>query len=235
MTGDLSLLAIDFSLFQMMAVPLCSESFTNANNNGQVVAYNQQAYDYNNYQQQAAAANDDAGAAANGNGNKQYAYDEYVCPEDGGYSYSVQYKLPDAGKEQASWLVTGFTGSGVLQVYAQQDESRMIGQCYLTLQTFVTVNEDHGIFQVPTAATALGVALGLLVATLLMCAYCYCCPSKKTIKYIDGDDATSHFRRLEEDTIPVTYVGGGSKSTGGGTHRTSRSGVTGQISALSGR
>lgn len=228
MTGDLSLLAIDFSLFQMMAVPLCSDSFTNHNNNAQVVSYNQQAYDYNNYQyqQQAAAVNDD-----------QYAYDSYVCPDDGGYDYTVDYKLPDAGKEQASWLVTGFTGSGVLQMYAQQDESMMIGQCYLTLQTYVTVNEEHGLFQTPTAATALGVALGIVVATLLMCAYCYCCSSKKKPKYIEGDDATSHFRRLEED-VPVTYVvGGGGKSTGGGTHRTSqshRSGVTGQVSLMSG-
>jgi hypothetical protein len=234
MTGDLSLLAIDFSLFQMMAIPLCSDSLTNHNdNNAQAVAYNQQAYDYNSYQyqQQAAAVNDDGGDY------KQHVYDDYECPDDGGYDYSVNYKLPDAGKEHASWLVTGFTGSGVLQMYAQQDESMMIGQCYLTLQTYVTVNEAHGLFQTPTAATAIGVAIGLIVATLLMCAYCFCCASKKKPKYIEGDDATSHFRRLEED-VPVTYVVGGGKSTGGGTYRTSqthRSGVTGQVSVLSGQ
>ena len=63
---------------------------------------------------------------------------EGECPGDGAHSFSISYKLPNAGDERASWLASGWRGTGVVRMYAEPSEDMMIGECTLSLRTHVT-------------------------------------------------------------------------------------------------
>jgi hypothetical protein len=170
-TGDISLMAMDFSLFEMMPIPLCDASLT----------------------------------AGSSNANQ--------CPGDGSYDYSVVYNLPKSGADSASWLASGWSGTGYLEIYAAQDQVDMlIGKCTIGLKTSVTHSSaTQGLFQTPSAATTTGIVLGALAAAALVCVYCYCCCKKrqKTKKDLldKGDDVTSSFRRMDDD-IPKSVASG---------------------------
>ena len=97
------------------------------------------------------------------------------CPGDGTYGFNVYYRLPSAGGESTSWLASGWAGKGVISVYAEMDESMLIGQCTFEMKTFVTPDEQRGVFQTPSAAASVGITLGATAALILICVWWRCC------------------------------------------------------------
>lgn len=208
LSAELSLFSIDFDLVNMQQVPLCYDP--NANNQeGQDQAEGADYYD-------AAEAGDQADyndAAqgdyndANGGRMLQDGYEDFDyenCPGDGSYSFSVEYVLPSAGRESASWLASGWTGEGLIEMFAQRNENMKIGSCVLKLNTFVSPDDSDSLINPPSAAATAGIILAVLAAVFLMCFYCYCCRSSKTkakrnSSSVGGDDAISTFRRMEDD------------------------------------
>lgn len=140
-----------------------------------------------------------------------YVYEEegnqYQCPGDGAYDFSMTYSLPSSGSETMSWLASGWKGTAVISFYAAPDvEGMLIGQCTLDLQTFVTPNEEDGIFQKPSAAATAGIVLGALALLSLCCCYCYCrscCSggskrqSRVAVRRGNGE-LTSSFRQMND-------------------------------------
>jgi hypothetical protein len=131
------------------------------------------------------------------------------CPADGTYAFSVSYDLPSAGEQSTSWLASGWAGSGSIRMYAEEDESMLIGDCTFNLKTYVTPTAEKGFFQTPSAAATVGIVLGTLAAVALLCLWCYCCAKKKkqkvtgsaddTKSVVTKDDLSTFFKRLDED------------------------------------
>lgn len=140
---------------------------------------------------------------------------ENDCPGDGSFEYGITYRLPSAGPEVASWLATGWKGNGILQMFAAQDESMMIGNCELDLKTFVT-QQGETLIGAPSAAVSAGIALGALATLSLLCCYCYCCRRRRKTKTLQNkqqqanDDHESYFQRMEEER---SYWSGKSKKS----------------------
>jgi hypothetical protein len=179
LSAELSLFSIDFSLVNKVNVPLCYDG-----------------------EDEAAGDEEAADEEAAGDGGRRL--EEYECPNDGSYAFSVQYVLPTAGKETTSWLASGWTGTGVVQMYAQANDQMLIGECILTLSTFVTKEDTSSLLSTPSAAATAGIILAVVLAAILMCFYCYCCvKSRKSRKESleEGDDVTSNFRRMDEDGV----------------------------------
>lgn len=131
-----------------------------------------------------------------------YQENNNQCPYDGSYPYKVEYVLPSAGSESASWLASGWTGSGVLQMYANRNDQTLIGECTMVLSTFVSKEDEDTLLGAPSAAATAGIVLAIVFATVLMCFYCYCCIKSHKAKKDNlqpGDDVTSSFRRLDEE------------------------------------
>jgi hypothetical protein len=177
MTSDLNFWTLEFSLFEMLMVPLCDETMTSAGNNTS------------------------------------------DCPGNGKYNYSVDYKLPNSGSDSASWLASGWEGTGFIRMYAEPDESMMIGECLLTLQTFVTPDPTTKWYQVtPSAAVLSGIVLGISSVLMLGCLYCYCCcrrrsETKMRDKISPEHSLESTFMRMEDEKA-TTYGMNSSKSVG---------------------
>ena len=136
------------------------------------------------------------------------------CPADGTFAYSIQYTLPSSGPEAASWLATGWRGSGLVQMYAEQDESMKIGECVLQLQTLVTQQHPNSLLGTPSAAVSTGMVLAGMAVLMCMCCYCYCCrrggrKRPTQIAVPSKADVDSYFKRLEEDK---SYWSGSKKS-----------------------
>lgn len=131
------------------------------------------------------------------------------CPADGSYAFAVSYELPSAGDQSTSWLASGWTGSGVIRMYAEDDETMLIGECSFNLKTYVTPSsEKTGFFQTPSAAATVGIVLGAFVAVALVGLWCYCCAKKRRqkiqenpedMKSITKDDLSTFFKRLDDD------------------------------------
>jgi hypothetical protein len=125
------------------------------------------------------------------------------CPGDGSMDYSITYKLPNAGSEATSWLASGWQGSGLVQMYAQQDESMKIGECVLELKTYVTQKStEKNLIGTPSAAVTAGIVVAVAAVLSLLFLYCVCCrrkkandSSNKTVAVEEG----SHFKRMEDD------------------------------------
>lgn len=128
------------------------------------------------------------------------------CPADGSYDFSVTYGLPSAGEESTSWLASGWAGSGVIQIFATEDGSTLIGECTFNLKTYVTPSADKGVFQTPSAAVTVGIVLGALAVFALVCLYCYCCCRKRRRQRTSNDNKStggetssfSFFRRMDD-------------------------------------
>lgn len=221
LVASLSLFSIDFSLVNHQAIALCyfsgygNEQGNGQNGQGQYGQY----YDQDNGQRRVQDGyydeqgdnqgdeyydeqGDNNQGGNNQGGNYQGGNNQAQCPYDGSYPYKVDYVLPSAGSESASWLASGWTGSGVLKMYATRNEEVLIGDCTLQLSTFVTKEDEDSLLGAPSAAATAGIILAIIFATLLMCFYCYCCiKSRKTRKdnLNPGDDVISSFRRMDED------------------------------------
>jgi hypothetical protein len=187
-SSKLSMLAMDFNLFDYIPLPLCDDDGTYI-------------------------------VASQNNGNE--------CPADGQYDYTVPYRLPNAGAESASWLATGWQGSGYVKYYADADATELIGNCRMVLKTFVTHNvTSQGLISTPSAAETAAIVVASFVVFLLFCVWCYCCTKRRRIRKSDqlapGDDVTSQFRRMyEDDDLPRSIVSGG-RSVRSHKSRTSR-------------
>lgn len=199
LSADLSLFSIDFTLVSKQAVPLCySEDYYQEEGEEE----DAEGADY--YDNNAADYYDNNN---NNNGQRRLdgqAADNGECPADGCYPYSVQYVLPSAGQESASWLASGWQGSGLIEMYAQRNEKYKIGVCKLQLGTYVTKPEESSLLGAPSAAATAGIVLAVIVAAILMCLYCYCCVRSRKGKkgaLPPGDDVTSSFRRMDEDDL----------------------------------
>lgn len=137
------------------------------------------------------------------------------CPGDGSFDFELAYKLPSAGGESTSWLASGWQGTGTIQMFAQQDETMLIGDCTLALRTFVTSSSSaqKSLLSTPSAAASVGIASAVAAVIALMCLYCYCCMKKKRqkgkIQVVDED--SSRFVRMEEDKS--YWSGAGSKAS----------------------
>jgi hypothetical protein len=68
---------------------------------------------------------------------------ENECPGTGSYDFSVNYTLPGAGSEKTSWLASGWGGKGLIQMFAEVDDTMKIGECGLDLLTYVTRQESN--------------------------------------------------------------------------------------------
>jgi hypothetical protein len=139
-------------------------------------------------------------------GNSAYGGYQYNCPSDGSYNYSVNYTLPSAGTK--SYLGSGWTPSGTIQMFSQADSSMLIGSCNITLTTYVTPKSGQN-YQTPAASIVSAVVLGTLLALTLLL-FCCCCCTKTKPKMerngmrvirpyrLQGEDSVMHFRRMTE-------------------------------------
>lgn len=131
---------------------------------------------------------------------------QYDCPGDGAYDFSMTYALPDSASGVMSWLATGWSGEADVTFYAEQDVAGMvIGHCTLNLQTYVTPDEEKGLMQTPSAAATAGIVLALVVLSLFCCAYCYCtsCCRRKDRNTHTGvnrghDGLTASFKQMDD-------------------------------------
>ena len=126
------------------------------------------------------------------------------CPADGAYTYSIPYKLPAAGSGHPVWLASGFQGTGMVQMYAEQDERMLIGECQLRLKTYVTRTEENtfGPLSTPSAAISLGMASALVALIGLCCCYSRCCIRRRKVSTSIQDSATENgalFTRMDDD------------------------------------
>lgn len=137
-------------------------------------------------------------------------YNSDECPGDGSYDFNILYKLPSAGAQSTSWLASGWDGSGVFRIYAEENENMLIGECTFAMKTFVTANEEAGFFQTPSAAATVGIVLGALAALALICVFCYCCiknrkkrvteEGSKSMLSLSPADISTIFKRLDEES-----------------------------------
>jgi hypothetical protein len=136
------------------------------------------------------------------------ANEGYECPADGSYNYAVTYNLPSAGAESQSWLASGWQGTGQMQLFAAENGTTMIGDCTLSLSTFVTEKSGNKL-QVPAASVAFGTLAGVLVASLLLCVFCCCCRKKRNATAASKDlsqDKVMDFRRMTEDSNTPAFT-----------------------------
>jgi hypothetical protein len=125
-----------------------------------------------------------------------------ACPGDGTQNFEVVYNLPSAGKEQTSWLASGWDGSGLIQIFAAQDETMKIGECSLSLKTYVSrpAGERKSLLSTPSAAAAVGISLAVAAVLALLMLYCVCCCKRRKEKNTKvQDDEASRFQRMEEE------------------------------------
>jgi hypothetical protein len=141
-------------------------------------------------------------------GNTGYGGYQYNCPSDGSYNYSVNYTLPSAGKASQSYFGSGWTPSGVIQMYSEADSSMLIGECNITLATYVTPAAGQE-YQIPSASVASAAILGTLLGLTLLLFCCCCCTKTKSQAEqngmrvirpyrVQGEDSVMHFRRMTE-------------------------------------
>lgn len=120
-----------------------------------------------------------------------------ACPGNGSYDYSVNYTLPSAGGN-SSWLASGWNGDGIIQVFAEADESMLIGECKLDLHTYVTKAESNNtVLEFPSAAVASGLALAALVFVALTMCYCYVCRRSRRVVEKPTEEV-SYFQKMED-------------------------------------
>jgi len=140
---------------------------------------------------------------------------QYDCPGDGSYGFSVNYILPGAGGQSSSWLATGWAGTGTISIFAESNENMMIGQCTFNLKTYVTPDPERGIFQTPSAAASVGMLGGSVAALVLICFWMRCCRRSSghdtddegaklcqddVVTQLSADDISTLFKRLDEET-----------------------------------
>jgi len=158
---------------------------------------------------------------------------ENECPGDGANEYSFTYNLPNAGSEQTSWLASGWEGSGVIQMFAEQNENMKIGECYLDLKTYVTQKSTSGeksLIGTPSAAATVGIVLGAVAVMALACLFCYCCRRKRKEKAkISAEDNESHFKRMEDEK---SFWSGTKSAKSSGTKSTKKGSVGSVVSEL---
>lgn len=124
------------------------------------------------------------------------------CPGDGAHAFSITYKLPSAGSDPASWLASGWEGSGIVRMYAEPSEDMMIGECTLALRTYVTQKNKDSLVGTPSAAATAGIVVGVAALLALLAFYCYCCRSKrkaKKAKINAAEDEEAYFKRMEDE------------------------------------
>jgi hypothetical protein len=130
------------------------------------------------------------------------ANEGYECPADGSYDFGISYTLPSAGKESQSWLASGWSGSGLIQIFSSKDSNAtVIGECNLSLSTFVTSSAESG-YETPAASIVFGVLAATFLAVALLALYCCCCRKKKTAT----EDKVMDFRRMTNESATPAYV-----------------------------
>ena len=123
---------------------------------------------------------------------------QYACPGTGSYEFSAEYALPSAGSNTTSWLATGWHGEGLIQMFAESDESMKIGECKLELQKYVTPKEmKNTMLQVPSAAVSSGLLLALFAIIALIVFYCYCCMASRRAKNKPAEEVT-YYKQMED-------------------------------------
>jgi hypothetical protein len=130
------------------------------------------------------------------------ANNQNACPGDGTFDFSLVYKLPSAGDNRTSWLASGWEGSGLIEMFAQQDNTMKIGECSLSLKTYVSRPEGQrtSLLSTPSAAATVGIVLAAIAVVVLSMIYCYCCCKRRKEKNSKNqDDDVSRFQRMEEE------------------------------------
>jgi hypothetical protein len=113
------------------------------------------------------------------------------CPNNGVYNFTVNYQLPvlDA---MTGWFATGWTGTAYLKL---EDNTSLLGECTMSIETFVTSGSNSGFMRTPSAKSAAGISVGVLAALMLGCCYFWCCCCKKrNVKDVDE----SEFIRMKD-------------------------------------
>lgn len=128
------------------------------------------------------------------------------CVADGTYGFSIPYTLPDY-EDNASWLATGWRGTGYMKMFSDSSSSdeKMIGYCTFKLSTMVT-NKGDGSFTPPTAAMTIGILAGVIALCALVCFYWTCCrkTTPKVIRVNASDTgskrgSTASFTKMDDD------------------------------------
>jgi hypothetical protein len=142
-------MTLEYTFFDLLPIPMCY--------------YNEKAFEFQE--------------SVEGGENRRLSNSDYSnCPNDGSYPFLVTYTLPSAGKESQSWLASGWRGNGYLRLYGAENETMLIGECQMTVSTFVTKQPNSSSrFADPSAAMVAGITIGSLAALLLLCCSCYCC------------------------------------------------------------
>ena len=126
---------------------------------------------------------------------------EQECPGDGANSFSITYELPSAGDERASWLASGWRGSGVVKMYAEPSENMLIGECNLSLRTHVTQKNKSSLVGTPSASVTMWIVVASALSFAALLFYCYCCHGKgKGRKKVENfEDQSTYFKRMEDE------------------------------------
>lgn len=139
-------------------------------------------------------------------GYNGYGGYQYNCPNDGAYNYSVLYTLPSAGKETQSWFGSGWKPTGVIQLFADEYDTVLIGECTLGLTTYVTQKSGQE-YETPPASLVSAIVLGSLLGITLLWFCCCCCTKTKQEPSarqsfrpyrVQGEDSVMNFRRMTE-------------------------------------
>jgi len=140
---------------------------------------------------------------------------KYDCPGDGTYGFTFDYPIPSVGGgHSTSWFASGFSGVGTIRMYAERDERMMVGECYFTLQTYVT-NPDGKVGTLD-AARAIGVAMGVVTFAIFLGMLYYFCRhirlrnkkirTHKLVDHLTKDDITTIWKRLDDETRSIQSV-----------------------------
>lgn len=131
----------------------------------------------------------------------------YTCPEDGRYTFSLDYTLPE-NKDKTTWFASGWTATSEIMIYSSRTESSTIlADCKLEFHTSVTHTEESAEWkELPSAAT---ITFALLSVALFMCMV-VCFLACKRTKGREGDHEFDDFQKyidsIDDEETVETHV-----------------------------
>jgi hypothetical protein len=127
-------------------------------------------------------------------GNRRMAENDYSnCPDDGSYPFLVTYILPWGPCRKGHPQKYDWHNDGYLRLYAAENENTLIGECQMTVHTFMehSISDDRGTLP---AASVAGIAIGSMAALLLLC-WCWQRQYRES-KVSHSEDQATSFQRM---------------------------------------
>jgi hypothetical protein len=136
-------------------------------------------------------------------GNRRLADNDYSnCPDDGSYPFLVTYVLPWGPCRKGHPQKYDWHDDGYLRLYAAENENSLIGECQMTIHTFMEhsiIDSLDSLLDTLSAATVASIMIGSLAALLLLCCsccYCYRRQYRESKKVSHIEDHVTSFRRM---------------------------------------